>query len=56
MAQADMVIVARVTGRKTKMIVLADTDYAVYIGNECTCVKSSNSKVWLRVSNYVPYD
>ena len=38
-AQADVVIVARVTRKLNDMIVSSDTDYVAYIGNACTCLK-----------------
>ena len=38
-AQADVVIAARVTRKLNDMIVSSDTDFAAYLGNECTCLK-----------------
>ena len=38
-AQADVVIAARATRKLTGIILPSDTDYAAYLGNECTCLK-----------------
>ena len=38
-AQADVVNAARVARNLSDMIVSVDTDYAAYLGKECTCLK-----------------
>ena len=38
-AQADVVIAARSTRKLNDMIVSSDTDYAAYLGSNCTCLK-----------------
>ena len=37
--QAGVVVSARVTGTLNDMIVSSDTDYAAYLGKDCTCLK-----------------